>query len=316
MTSLPERTTADRTGELVQRVAEVIDERHRAQIIPAIDPQDGTTAPFILKPSGNVEVLSPDYFDGYRAQPRRVTDTATATRLGSFIDLVNRFKNPRSAVFAAESMTAPRLSAIIDYHEPSDTAGKIVPAFCTHHISYPFPLSREWKTWTGKNSVKMNLIEFAAFIEDNIVNVVDIDPAALNDDAQTFVKAAQGNLATPTKLFELSRGLAVHENSQVVEVRNLASGEGQVTFKSEHVDSDGKPLSVPNMFVICIPVWDRSSDYYRIVSRLRYRKGSDGLTFWYELWRADLVLQTAFDEVIAQVEKETALPVFIGAAGR
>lgn len=303
----------DRTGELVEAVASVVDGRHRSVLAMAQEPGTGVAAPFILAPDGSVEPIPARAFDDYRDAPARVTDTSTTTRIESFIDLVNRFKNPNTAIFARESIETPRLTAIVDYHAPSNSAGDIAPAFCRHQIAYPFPLSREWKTWIAQNGKPMSLIEFATFIEDNIVNVQSVDLLDLNKDMQQFIKEARGKLASPTNLFELSRGLSVNENSKVVEVRNLSTGEGQVTFASEHVDEQGAPLSIPNMFVICIPVWDKSSDYYRIVARLRYRARGE-LKFWFDLWRADLVFQNAFDEVLGQVEERTGQPVFVGSA--
>lgn len=304
----------DRTGDAVRQIAAVIEGQHRSVLASAQEPNTGTPGIFLLKPGGQFEALNEHHFDGFREAPVRITDKTVATRLPSFIALVNRFKNAASSIFALESASAPKLTAIIDYHDA--IGGDPLPAFAKHTISYPFPLSPEWKTWIEANGRVMTMADFAAFIEDNIVNVEQVSVELLSEEAQGYISKASGKLASPTDLYNLSRGLTVHENSQLVQATNLATGEAQAIFKSEHVDGSGQPLSIPNMFVIVIPVWDKSPDYYRIVARLRYRKRDGGLVFWYELWRADLIFQTAFDEVIEQVRDETEQPVYIGSANR
>ena len=109
---------------------------------------------------------------------------------------------------------------------------------------------------------------------------------------------------------ELSRGLQVYESSAVREVVNLSSGEGQISFQSEHTDQHGVPLKVPGLFLIAIPVF-RNGPLYRIAARLRYRKNA-GLVFWYDLWRIDRTFDHAFDEALGRVRAETALPVMLG----
>ncbi len=98
----------------------------------------------------------------------------------------------------------------------------------------------------------------------------------------------------------------------IKEARNLSSGEGQLVFDSQHVDADGKPLTVPNLFMICIPIFARG-DLYRLLARLRYRKANGGLVFWFELWRHDLAFEQAFAEACDKVAAATGLPLFIGA---
>jgi uncharacterized protein YfdQ (DUF2303 family) len=307
----------ERTGDAVRAIADMVDERHRSVLALAQDPLDNTLAPFILKPSGMVELIDPGQFDQYRARPIEITDNAIMTRLDSFIDMVNRFKRPASAVFAVESMTAPSLRAIIDYHRPEDVenAVTLLPQHGRHAVRYPFPLSKEWKAWIEQNGKPMGQAAFAQFIENHIVDIETVELEDLSGGIKTFVSQTRGKLASQTDIFVLSRGLTVHENSKIVEAVNLSTGEGEVTFQSEHVDAAGEKLNIPNMFIVCIPVWDRSPDVFRIAARLRYRKTPEGIKFWYELWRADLVFQTAFDEVIEQVKAETDLPVFIGEAG-
>ncbi len=65
--------------------------------------------------------------------------------------------------------------------------------------------------------------------------------------------------------------------------------------------------------MICVPVFARSPVFYQILARFRYRKSGTGLTFWFELWRPDLVFEQAFSEACDRASAETKLPIFIGA---
>lgn len=311
---------ADRTGELLKAAIGVAEDHLRPNIASFEDPLSGTRALAIIGQQGLYPLDRERIFAPFAAKPDRRKGVSHHTRLPSFIAHVNRFKTGNSAVFAIDDMTAPYITAVLDYHEPvniTDEDGNSIldsdadPAFCAHRTVYDFPLSPEWKTWMASNGKAMTQTDFAAFLEDQIGDIDLAEVSDLSEAAQAFVSKVAGEMATPTKLIELSRGLAVYENSVVRETRNLSSGEGEILFQSEHVDASGAPLRVPNYFVICIPVLAQG-DFYRLVARLRYRKAPGGLSFWYELWRPDLSFTDAFNEACGQVQIQTGLPLFFG----
>src|SRR3546814_16310007 len=101
------------------------------------------------------------------------------------------------------------------------------------------------------------------------------DEDSLPEDMQKFVNAVGGRIAGPSRLMDLSVGLKVYEKANVSEAVNLASGEVQIQFTSEHVDGTGSPLKVPNLFLIAIPVF-KNGQFYRLAARLRYRRAPEG----------------------------------------
>lgn len=301
--------TIDRPGELLSSAIEAAREHARVQIAEATDPRDGAKAPVVVSGNG-VQAVDPDIFDVYRNRPLRRRGTAKLGRLESFIEHVLRFKDGDSAIFADESPAAPKLTAVLDYH----LAGPIVavePRFGEHRAIYPFPMSPEWQAWFGQNAKAMSMVEFAAFLEDHIVDVLP-EPGELSETAQRFVSATGGKFATPSKLIEIARGLQVNESSVVKETRNLSSGEAEIAFDTTHSGADGKPLKIPNLFIIAIPVFARADVSYRLIARLRYRKTPAGLLFFFELWRPDLVFTDALEEAVERVRTDTGLPVFMG----
>lgn len=299
-------------GHLIREAFAAADEHLKPDVIEIVDPRDGTRAPFSAA-NGRLDPVTPAAFDPWRKVPVARTGIARLTTLPSFIAHVGRFAQANSAIFACDDMDKARLTAIFDYHPAIVDGQEAAPMAGKHRAEYAFPLSDEWKAWHGADGEQMDMAKFAAFMEERIIEVVS-DPKPSGDAAKDFVQRVGGKMATPSKLIELSRGLQVYENSVLKEARKLSSGEAQLTFESSHTDADGKPLDVPRLFMIEIPIFARAADVYRLIARLSYRKTNAGLVFWFELWRADLAFEQAFTEACTKVETETGLPLFVGSA--
>ena len=313
--SVSRENIVDRTGELLKSAVGVAEEHLRHTVGMIRDPRDDTAAHIVMGKNG-AHILNPEAFDLYRQYPLMRKGTVRLTTLESFIEVVKRFAFPTSAIFACDDMAKPSLTAIFDYHPGNEWAqNEEVPPMIQngyHRAAYAFPLSPEWQAWIKMNATPMAMGEFARFLEDHIVDVSADSVDAFGKASQDFVKANRGKLATPSNLIEISRGLQIYESSVIKEAKNLSTGEAQFTFDSQHTDGDGKPLVLPNMFSIVLPVFRGASDPFRLIARFRYRKTGEGLKFWYELWRPDLVFDTAFQESIADVISGTNLPVYIG----
>lgn len=295
----------ENTG-VIDQARSLVEDYIRPEIETFKEPITGVEAPIVLDKNG-AHVLPASMFDDYRTKPTRRKGTATLLDLSSLIAHVERFKDGDTVLFANDNRESPSLIAVLDYHKAGADAD---PRFGQHRAKFSFPVSDEWKAWGSANKKPMSMVDFAAFLEDRIIDVLDA-PADLPEDMQRFVKAIGGNIATPTKLMEIAVGLKVHEKSNVGETVNLASGEGEISFVSTHTDGAGKPLKVPNLFLIGIPVF-KNGPAYRLAVRLRYRKREGALCFWYELWRQEPVFDDAFGEALDRVRQETGLPVLLG----
>lgn len=300
-------------GPTIAEVRRLVEEHLLVEIGTVTDPVAGADALVVIDGTA-VRALDPKVFDGYADRPRFRQGTAQFTAIDSLINHANRFKDDGSAVFANDSRSQPSLTVVVDYNEAGSDADTL-PRFGRHRGTFAFPLSDEWKVWNEKNGPKnaMTMADFAAFLEDRITDVLYLIPGEdeLSEDLQKFVDTLGGNIATPHQLVELSRGLQINENSVIREVNKLSSGEGQLLFQTEHTDENGAPLKIPNLFLIGIPVFKRGP-FYRIAARLRYRKATGGVIFWYELWRPDRSFDNAFEESLERVAAETGLPVFRG----
>jgi uncharacterized protein YfdQ (DUF2303 family) len=299
-------TQIEGAGELLRAGYEIAAQIPLGEIVTLTDPRDLTKVDAVLV-NGELKPISTAVFDHYRDRPVARIGTATLTRLDSFIELTNRFKAPNSAVFAKDDPTAPKLTTVFDYHPE----GEMLANFQRHRATYAFPVSDEWRAWSKANAEPMKMMDFAAFLEDRIVDVVT-DAAPASAAAKDFMAKTGGNIAGPSDLMRIARTLQVNETSTLREARNLSSGEAEVVFQSEHLDAAGNKLVLPNLFMICIPVFARAPEFYQILARFRYRKTGGAVVFWYELWRPDLVFEQAFTEACNAVREQTELPLFVG----
>jgi hypothetical protein len=241
--------------------------------------------------------------------PDRVMGTAKALTLPSFIDMANRHKSEHSAVFAAivndvpGKPWAPSLTAVIDYiglaHQPS---------FCRHRIVYNWPTSREWLDWIGMHGQSMSQATFAEFLEVHLADLATPTP----DEEDFFEGMMITKFGAPNQIAQLSRGLAIRVESSVAEAVVLQSGEGSIRWDETHKDADGKPLKIPGLFMLSIPLFEGGA-MVRIPCRLRYRKSGNSLMWSYQVYRPEHFVRTALQDDLRTVADLTLLPVFEGA---
>ncbi len=280
----------------------------RPQIITVT--HEDRTAQVLITPSGGggVHLRGVKVFlDEHERYPERRKGIASFTDLSSFIDHVNRFKGEDSALFADDSRAAPKLVSVLNYHpgglaeSPSDWAD--------HRGVYTFPLADEWTTWLGQSKSSLSQAAFAEFLEARLLDIAD--PALAGDSSRRLADTIGASFATPARLLELSRGLSVRVGSAVKNAVNLATGEAQINFATEHTDDRGQPLKVPSAFLLAIPVF-RGGDLYQIAARLRYRVQGGAVSWSFELHGADRIFDHAFREACDDARARTELPLFYG----
>lgn len=259
-----------------------------------------------------IESLKP-ILDAFRTRPERRKGTATLETLSAFVMHFNRFKDANSVIYATEGKNngtrVPKLISVLDYNEQGPDG---LPRFGGHRGVYNFPVSEQWEKWNEMDGETMNTREFAEFIEDRIMDVID-PPSTLDEKLATIAKQiGTAKFASASRLMELSRGMQVNITAQAKQIVNLNSGEGSISFVEEHSGEGGKKLDVPNLFLISIPVFN-SGVPYRMPVRLRYRVAQGGAIIWsYSMFQPDLAFLHAFNEAAALCAKDTDAPVIFG----
>lgn len=114
--------------------------------------------------------------------------------------------------------------------------------------------------------------------------------------------------------------LAHFEPTQSVEWKRWIEKNGKVmdqlefaTFVENNLAdiATAKSMEAYSQFSIGIPVF-RGSDPYQINARLKYRLNSGKLKFWYELIRADKVMEASAKSMTAKIQEQTTFPIFHG----
>lgn len=218
------------------------------------------------------------------ASPTRKRGTVALRDVKSFITLVNADKQSGTRLYG--NYTSPGFVAVFNDH------GSFNPGWQDHKAVFNCPTSIEWKTWHGKNGVKMNQEDFAQFIEDNLPDIA-MPPAA--------------------DMLEISRTLEAKKKVNFASGIRLANGQNQLTYEEEISGTAAKgQIQVPEEFTIGIPVLEGGIKY-AVTARLRYRILDGGkMNMWFELVRPHKILEDAIKEVWFQIEQETTLTVLNG----
>lgn len=290
---------------------------------------DLTSAHLVATPSHRkVEDLTAKHREAAEfLKPARRKGTARLDDLQSLIDWANRFKGPTSALFAKPDLNAPTITCIADYHAegPADQAtatGDPTARHCHHRAIYSFPLSEEWKAWTGISGNPLEKDDLGEFIEANAKNIMDPTAAILaakeSDKNQPWenrlIQTAQqieGRYGQLTQLLQMSRQFQVYETSDLKVTSNRDTGESEIQFLNEHKGADGKPLQIPNLIIIAIPVFMGGTPY-RMPVRFRYRKMGGVVRFILSIYNPEKAFEAAFKEAVEEATEKTELPTFKG----
>ncbi|KPD11616.1 hypothetical protein AN476_15250 [Phaeobacter sp. 11ANDIMAR09] len=290
---------------------------------------DLTSAHLVAMPSHRkVEDLTAKHREAAEfLKPARRKGTARLDDLQSLIDWGNRFKGPTSVLFAKPDLNAPTITCIADYHAegPADQAtatGDPTARHCHHRAIYSFPLSEEWKAWTGVSGKPLEKDDLGEFIEANAKDIMDPTAAILaakeSDKNQPWenrlIQTAQqieGRYGQLTQLLQMSRQFQVYETSNLKVTSNRDTGESEIQFLNEHKGADGKPLQIPNLIIIAIPVFMGGAPY-RMPVRFRYRKMGGAVRFILSIYNPEKAFEAAFKEAVEEATEKTELPTFKG----
>ena len=85
----------------------------------------------------------------------------------------------------------------------------------------------------------------------------------------------------------------------------------QLNQSEQNQPWEGKPLNIPNLIIIAIPVF-LSGAAYRMPVRVRYRKNGASLKFTLTIYNPKKSFDASFDETVADAREATDLPIFMG----
>jgi uncharacterized protein YfdQ (DUF2303 family) len=245
--------------------------------------------PVVLKPEGfHVESV-----EQYLLAPLMKRARASLGDLASFIRYVNEHKLDSTRIFASVSTTGAGFHAVIDYH---GAGAEGEPAWGKHIATFTCSPTVEWNRWMEKNKRPMSQTEFAAFLEDNQLAIVDPPGADILEMVQTLEAKKDVRFKSTERLSNGRTKLDYDED--IVLSGSTGTNKGQ--------------LEVPQTLTLGIAPFVGESPF-RVTARLRYRIGEKGaLTFVYELVDTHLVIDTVCKEMFARIKAETGIEPFLG----
>lgn len=255
--------------------------------------ESATTAFFV--PKGMERIPIQDELDKRADAPRRAAGDVRANTLEAFVALTNRHASPDTVIYVDDG-AQPKLIAVLNDH-----GAGAEPGWRDHRIVYLPTLSEEWKAWAANEGKPLAQVAFAELLEDRCLDV--ITPASAGPKTQGIIEQLGVKAAMPAELQGLAKGLSIKVDQHVKEVRRLDSGEAQIMYSEQHNGEDGKPLSVPNAFVIAIPVFGGGAAYTHVV-RLRYRAREGRITWSYNVVHADQAKRDAVLDMMATIREK------------
>lgn len=310
--------------EAIDRVAQMSDAKPVSFAVPV-----GSTIPMMAVPAGTNLLSIKKYLDEYAGKPDRRVGTDSLQDLESLIIWLNRHKDAGSVVFCDTVRTAPKMLSIIDYHHivASDDGDRLPMSgdekarFRQFRALYEFPLSEHWKAWRAVDGKPMDQVDFAEFLENRVLDLcapdistdgeTGVDTKKLPPQVEQLLARLGGRCAQPQDIITLSRGLEITANSRQATRYDAQTGEGGLVFEETHSGAGGQKVMVPKVFLIAIPLFDKSPFHYRIPVRIRYRLPG-GIKWTFSLFGADDVIDQAIRDAAEHVRDGTALPLFYG----
>jgi hypothetical protein len=217
--------------------------------------------------------------------------TAQHHTLRSFTDHVLRFKGEHSVIWA--DLESHRLLSVFDYHP----AGATGTGWQRHHGVYPCPLSEAWAAWGGGRSLQLSQDDLARLLDtrDRDLSGGDLNGKTAPDPA--WMLSFLGKLeSTSEAKAKMSRDPNTHQ-------RKLSYSR-EAGFVGDIVP--------PKAFLIRIPVFQGQLPETLEV-RLRAEVNSEGeAAFEVQIHDALNVLRESFDDLCAEVQAKTEVPLFVG----
>lgn len=263
-------------------------------------------------------------FEAERARqaepPLRTKGNAVAETLESFCALVNHHSTSLTRIFASGGL-APSLSAVVDYHE-SGRDNESPTNWCGHTIGYSFPKTDSLQAWLDATKTFKPQQEFAKWLAGRLLDMAYPEELGeLNQDSivAKVMRSVYPGLEEAVQLkrtyasyqgiSELIQSMGARVSGSYKETETDAWGNTKLVHENEQrIESK---TNIPQYFLISIAPF-KGSPELALPVRL-YAQIADGkVQLRCELIGLDRVVESAFVDALAEVEKATGIKPFRG----
>lgn len=227
-------------------------------------------------------------------KPRRKVAKVSLTEAESFIDYGIRHGSLANAtVWCKANYKTGEMgfTAIINDHGEEETQ----QAWRDHRATFVPEKSEEWKRWTDKHGSQFSQVQFALFLEENLKDIISAD-----------------GMPTGTQMLEMALGFEAKQDMRFKSAVRLQSGGVRLEYVEDEDKNTIASMQMFEKFQIAVPVFRADESRYPVTARLRYRVKEGALVFWFELIRADLVMEQASRALVETIRTKVGFPFFFG----
>lgn len=256
---------------------------------PVIDTALRSSAPAELTPGKVYAFHTPTGvhkvdLTGPATAPDRKVGLTTVRDAASFHAYFEKHADDDTEVYADSDRLT--VTAVLDAHQADG------PRFNEHVLRLALRETEAWKQWAARDGKLVDQEQFAEFLEDHLPELLEPSAGEMLEIAQSFQANSKVEFQSASRLSSGQRQF------QYVETSTAKAGQkGQ--------------LSVPETFTIGLVPFE-GSEGYKLVARLRYRIGQNGLVLGYKLERPGDIRAKAFADVVTAIGEHIEQPVMNG----
>jgi uncharacterized protein YfdQ (DUF2303 family) len=225
--------------------------------------------------------------------PQRTTGIFPLDDTGSFIAFVKRYRWGGSLIYCAADFDKGNVvfTAVLNDHCDAETE---MPGWRDLRAVYAVKPSLEWKRWSELSGKAMPQADFAAFLEDNLKDVAQVDGSPTGAD-----------------MLALALNFEASQDSQFKQAVRLQSGGIEMAYINQEDETTLRKMKVFERFTLGLAPFFNGAPY-ELGARLKYRINAGKLSLWYELIRPDLVVQAATRDLVTLLIDQTGLVPLYG----
>lgn len=207
----------------------------------------------------------------YTGEPGRKSGTTAVRDVDSFLAYFGKHSDEHSEVYA--DATTSVITAVLDAHTAED------PRWGCHRLELRLQQTAAWKAWTSMDGQLVPQAQFAEFIEDNLVDLVEPDSATMLELAESFEVTTSAEFQSSQRLDSGARKF-----SYVEEQTGKAGHKGDIT--------------IPATLTLALVPYE-GTEPYRVTARFKYRldKAKGALTLGFKIERPEDTLTAAYEDI-------------------
>ncbi|MFD8687806.1 DUF2303 family protein [Streptomyces sp. NPDC059651] len=260
-----------------------------------IDVAQAAAAPQVLEP-GKVHVIALGRGEfrqidltapEHTGKPPRKTGTTVVRDVDSFLAYFDKHGDNNTEVYA--DVERRTITAVLDAHTTEDAR------WGGHRLQLSLRETSAWRAWTAADNQLVTQGQFAEFIEDNLVDLVEPDSATMLELAQSFEATTSAEFQSSQRLDSGQRTFTYAE-----EVQAKAGHKGEIT--------------IPATLVLALAPFE-GTERYKVTARFKYRldRQKGELRLGFKIERPEDILTAAFNDIRTLIDSDVPMAVLNGA---